>query len=602
MPGGPGGRTEARAVPDRHAEIDKFFTELENGPPSSGIPTVRGAGRSARQESTLDALLEPTKRPPRTRAGVFESHSTTASKIPERSGFGSETAKKEEDAVLSSSFSTNPCRANTVSSQKIAADEDLSSSRDGDGESGDGDCQSLTAPSVFPLSTSREKLKQDQNGKDDEFLLEEKSIEEQETRNIKPKLVQNISNSSDKQRSYDKNSKRNQVARGSQDEAHISAVDGTTSAFSARGHQQECDGLEEEETQDDDQGNEWEEQDDDDPSFWSLTEDPAVTKNGPPGLEQVTAAQRQYALQIKAEYDKNLEVWRMLLVDFFRFRHKNPEKIKELVRRGLPECLRGAIWQRLAQSRELRQKHPLNLYETLKQKRNAPCEPDIRRDINRTFPKHVLYCDRQAMGQEQLLHVLRAYSLFNPEVGYCQGMGFIVGLLLCYLSEEDAFYMVVSLLENYRMSGLFKPNLPLLAKYFFQLNLLIKMHLPKLYEHFLLQNVEPTMYASQWFMTVCVYNFRFSTVCRVWDIFLAEGVKIIFRVALAILKLNADLLLSQGFEDILQVLKTAPSSLDTETLIQVALGIKLKASVLKELEAEFVKSGGAAGAGGPPNR
>eukprot|EP00438_Fugacium_kawagutii_P018738 Skav212367 [mRNA] locus=scaffold3038:200859:209956:+ [translate_table: standard] len=59
-------------------------------------------------------------------------------------------------------------------------------------------------------------------------------------------------------------------------------------------------------------------------------------------------------------------------------------------------------------------------------------------DINRTFPKHVLYRDKQGLGQQQLLNVLRAYSIFNAEVGYCsQGMGFICGVLLMYMGEDD---------------------------------------------------------------------------------------------------------------------------------------------------------------------
>merc|ERR1712222_236036 len=154
------------------------------------------------------------------------------------------------------------------------------------------------------------------------------------------------------------------------------------------------------------------------------------------------------------------------------------------------------------------------------------------------------------------------YSVFNAEVGYCQGMGFICGLLL------------MSLLENYRMSGLFMPNLPLLNKYFFQLQRLLEMHMPLLFNHLVQQGVEPTMYASQWFMTVCIYNFPFSTVVRVWDIFLAEGVKIIFRIALALLKLNQEALLGESFEQILQTLKQAPSRQDSDSLIQVALSIK----------------------------
>merc|ERR1712224_696789 len=162
------------------------------------------------------------------------------------------------------------------------------------------------------------------------------------------------------------------------------------------------------------------------------------------------------------------------------------------------------------------------------------------------------------------------------------------GVLLMYMREDDAFLMLISLLENYRMAGLFMPNLPLLNKYFFQLQRLLEIHMPLLYNHLGQQGVEPTMYASQWFMTVCIYNFPFSTVVRLWDIFLAEGVKIIFRIALALLKLNQEALLGESFEQILQTLKQAPSRVDSEALVQAALGIKLKNRTLKEIETEWV--------------
>lgn len=286
---------------------------------------------------------------------------------------------------------------------------------------------------------------------------------------------------------------------------------------------------------------------------------------------------------------KHLEQWRMICVDFHRFRGKCPDKAKVLIRQGIPEFLRGSVWQKLALSRELLQKYSPDVYEVMRKQKDAPCESDIIRDINRTFPKHVLYRDRQGLGQMQLLNVLRAYSVFNPEVGYCQGMGFICGLLLMYMREDDAFLMLISLLENYRMAGLFMPNLPLLNKYFFQLQRLLEIHMPLLHSHLSAQGVEPTMYASQWFMTVCVLNFPFATVVRVWDIFLAEGVKIIFRIALALLKLNQECILSESFEQIIQILKVAPTRVESDTLIQVALSIKLKNKTLKDLESEWLK-------------
>ncbi|CAK9006393.1 unnamed protein product [Durusdinium trenchii] len=305
----------------------------------------------------------------------------------------------------------------------------------------------------------------------------------------------------------------------------------------------------------------------------------------PDDEEEERRAQRASKLLDPVEH---LEQWRVICIDFHRFRAKCPDKCKELIRQGIPEFLRGSVWQKLALSRELLHKHPKDIYEQMRRVQTAPCEGDIVRDINRTFPKHVLYRDKQGLGQQQLLNVLRAYSIFNAEVGYCQGMGFICGVLLMYMGEDDAFLMLISLLENYRMAGLFMPNLPLLNKYFFQLQRLLEINLPLLHEHLTEQGVEPTMYASQWFMTVCIYNFPFSTVVRVWDIFLAEGVKIIFRIALALLKLNQEALLHQSFEQILQTLKQAPSAVESEVLIKTALNIKLKNKTLKDIESEWL--------------
>ena len=39
-------------------------------------------------------------------------------------------------------------------------------------------------------------------------------------------------------------------------------------------------------------------------------------------------------------------------------------------------------------------------------------------------------------SQNNLRNVLRAYAKFNPELGYCQGMGMIVGLLLMIMKPE----------------------------------------------------------------------------------------------------------------------------------------------------------------------
>ncbi len=55
----------------------------------------------------------------------------------------------------------------------------------------------------------------------------------------------------------------------------------------------------------------------------------------------------------------------------------------------------------------------------------------------RTFPEHPLFC--LDAGQNALFRVLKAYSVQDKEVGYCQGMAFPAGVLLMYLPQEPAF-------------------------------------------------------------------------------------------------------------------------------------------------------------------
>lgn len=68
------------------------------------------------------------------------------------------------------------------------------------------------------------------------------------------------------------------------------------------------------------------------------------------------------------------------------------------------------------------------------------------KDLSRTFPKHIYLMQKtgyelwfhflNSLRQEVLLNVLKAYSVFNKDVGYCQGMGFVTALLLMYMEEE----------------------------------------------------------------------------------------------------------------------------------------------------------------------
>lgn len=133
--------------------------------------------------------------------------------------------------------------------------------------------------------------------------------------------------------------------------------------------------------------------------------------------------------------------------------------------------------------------------------------------------------------------MLKAFSVYNAEVGYCQGMGFITATLLMYMEEEDAFWGLVRLCDAYGMSGLFKPGFPALSQCFTIFNSLLEGFLPSLAEHLQENGVNVDLYCPQWFLTLFIVTLPFALVLRVWDIFLYEGMVGIFLVAISLLKI-----------------------------------------------------------------
>ena len=181
-------------------------------------------------------------------------------------------------------------------------------------------------------------------------------------------------------------------------------------------------------------------------------------------------------------------------------------------------------------------------------------QSEIRRDINRTFPNLRFFQEVNSLGQGQLFNVLKAYSVFNPEVGYCQGMGFIVGLLLSHMNGVDAFNVLVALMRpdgEYNMQGLYKPGLPLLNEYLSQLDRMIATDLPRLAHHFASLGIETSMFASQWILTLLVYSLEWTEAIQIFNIFLVYKIDVILKFSIFTLQRVEKDILGMSFEETL---------------------------------------------------
>ena len=81
-------------------------------------------------------------------------------------------------------------------------------------------------------------------------------------------------------------------------------------------------------------------------------------------------------------------------------------------------------------------------------KSQSACEKVIRRDIARTYPEHDFFKKKDGIGQEALFNVMKAYSIHDREVGYCQGTAFIVGLLLMQVCRIFQTQLVTKAIES----------------------------------------------------------------------------------------------------------------------------------------------------------
>ncbi|XP_008191344.2 ecotropic viral integration site 5 ortholog isoform X2 [Tribolium castaneum] len=278
--------------------------------------------------------------------------------------------------------------------------------------------------------------------------------------------------------------------------------------------------------------------------------------------------------------------WGRIVNDWENNWKKQNAQIRELVRKGIPLHFRAIVWQLLCSAAEAPEK---KLYaEYIKTK--SPCEKVIRRDIARTYPEHDFFKEKDGLGQESLFNVIKAYSLHDREVGYCQGSGFIVGLLLMQMPEEEAFAVLVKIMQDYRMRDMFKPSMAELGLCMYQLENLVAEYLPDLNQHFQSQNFHTSMYASSWFLTLFTTALSLPLACRIMDVFLSEGMEIIFKVALAMLTLGKDELMSLDMEGMLKFFqKELPvkAEADPENLMQVAYNMKYNAKKMKKLEKEY---------------
>ncbi|CAF4134934.1 unnamed protein product, partial [Rotaria sp. Silwood2] len=270
-------------------------------------------------------------------------------------------------------------------------------------------------------------------------------------------------------------------------------------------------------------------------------------------------------------------IWRSLLKTF-QNTSTIPKTLKYLVRQGIPNHLRSEVWHIFIQKQinHIRQEKGVSYYQSLchllpNSDLNNKFEKQIALDLYRTMPSNIRFSNKDSDGIRHLRQVLQIFCLHNPTMGYCQGMNFIVAVALLLLEPEDAFWLLIAITEchlnNYYDAGLTGAQVDQ-----FVLKDLLKQKAPDIDQHFEINEVEITSLTLNWFMAIFIESVPFETLLRIWDCFLLEGAKVLFRFALAILIINRESILTKT--DTISMMKQIKDStkhlIDVESLFKIA--------------------------------
>jgi Rab-GTPase-TBC domain len=269
-----------------------------------------------------------------------------------------------------------------------------------------------------------------------------------------------------------------------------------------------------------------------------------------------------------------------------------------------------------------------------KKKKRASAEEELALGAN------MLTEDMKAALRRKLSFILHALAAAHPEVGYCQGMDYLVAHLLRMLQdtirwkaahgnlpssiqsapviygkmsneqelsdayakidqslavEETCFRVMDSFFTSYSLQHFYWPELRCLKTCCRVFEKIIQIKLPVLADHFEHHELNVGLFALGWFQTLFLYlpSMPSATVCHMWDIWLVErSFKIFFRVGTAILFLSQPILLNHELEGMMGYLNTFPDAtlLCPDILIACSLQIKITNRMLMELEQEVKDS------------
>ncbi|KAL1926539.1 hypothetical protein VTP01DRAFT_5660 [Rhizomucor pusillus] len=285
--------------------------------------------------------------------------------------------------------------------------------------------------------------------------------------------------------------------------------------------------------------------------------------------------------------NRRLQKWRQMISENNGEWPARSSKLKRYIRKGIPSEIRGQAWFYYSGAQAKFEANRGVYQEYVQKAEQLGLQNEfldvIERDLHRTFPDNIRfkstaprtsnshsYDDVPAI--QALRRILSAFSVYSPNIGYCQSLNYIAGFLLLFMNEEEAFWTFVTAIHDILPPSVYDVTMEGANIDQTVLMMLLSERCPQIWNRLgggrsfweceqAEANGLPTtsLVTSHWFLTLFINILPTESVLRVWDCLFYEGQHTIFRVALAIFKMNEhEILAVNDSLEIFQVVQNMP--------------------------------------------